>query len=375
MKIKEKPNSAQFNVTEHELYGEKMLLVTPKHMGCEWTKDNLIFRSSLWTQDWQPISLGFKKFFNWGEKSIVCPEPLSIMDTVAPSKIDGSLCIVSKYKGNLIVRTRGTIDAKKMKNGVEIDFLASKYPRAFSNTLLNQEEYSLLYEWVSPNNQIVLRYPEPDIYFIGVVKHEDYSYYTQKKLDEYAIEIGVKRPKVYHFGDFNEMIASISELKDEEGICLYFNNGQDIKKIKSFDYLKKHAFKSNCTYKNVLSMWIDSEKPTLKDIENKIINDFDFECWQMAEENVKFILKHYSIVNSKIENVNKFVSPLKNLTRKEAALKILSAYKGTLYSGIAFGLLDNEAIQNDNLKKLIMEEADKENVVVNQTSFSVEEIG
>jgi hypothetical protein len=373
-----KPDPENFNIVEHELFGEKMYLVYPNHIGSTWTKDNLIFRSSLWNSEWEPVSLGFKKFFNWGEKPNICEDATTLAGAKAISKIDGSLLISSRYKGNLILRTRGTVDARRMENGFELDLLLEKYPAAFRNEFIDSEKYTLLYEWVSPLNQIILKYPQPDIYFVGAVSHEDYSYVSQDKLNEWGKVFNVQRPKVYTFENITEMVASISALKDEEGICLYFNDDQDIKKIKSLDYLKKHAFKSNCTYKNLLSLWIEKGKPEISAFQEQITNDFDFECWQMSVENMQDILKHYGLVMSQIKLAADLADSVKGAPRKDAALKILEAFKGTPYSGVAFKYLDGKEISNDDLKKLIMMIAEKENILNRKPfkqAFSVEEEG
>ncbi len=72
-------------------------------------------------------------------------------------KLDGSLLIVSKYNGQYILRTRGTVDASIMANGHELEI--------FKNTILSKLadnndtwDYSVLFEWLSPINKIVLNY-------------------------------------------------------------------------------------------------------------------------------------------------------------------------------------------------------------------------
>jgi hypothetical protein len=44
-------------------------------------------------------------------------------------KLDGSTLIVSKYNGQYILRTRGTVDASKLANGFELEL--------FKSTILN----------------------------------------------------------------------------------------------------------------------------------------------------------------------------------------------------------------------------------------------
>lgn len=355
------PDTENFNIDEHELFGEKVFLVTPKLSGTEWTRDNLIFRSSLWTEDWQPVSLGFKKFFNWGEKPGVCPDPVNLERTWAMEKIDGSLLIVSQYKGHVIMRTRGTIDAHQMPNGYELDLLARMNPKVFDNHLLHTEEVSILYEWVSPTNQIILKYEKPELFLVGVVNHADYSYFMQREVDALAEIVGVRRPALHTFSSIEDLLRITADAKQREGICLYYNEGQDIKKVKSLDYLKRHAFKMNCTYKNVLSLWLDAGKTDIDAFEQRVTQEFDYECWLMAKENAEAVLRHYATVADSIRQVEELVTPLRGLVRKEAAAAILAKYQGTSYSGIAFKRLDGKDVGNDDLKKLILAQCEKEN--------------
>lgn len=236
-----------FTVKEYDLNGEKVFLVNPKHLGIPWSKDNLIFRSSVWSSNGEPVSLSFKKFFNWGERTDLGYTPFSVSANGGcqfVEKIDGSTLCVSHYKGQLIARTRGTLDATQLDNGYEIASLKERYPLAFSYTS-QHGNLSLIFEWVSPVNKIVIDYPEPDIYLTGVINHSDYSLWAQKDLDALAIQFGVKRPPTYYFKSIKEMLNNVSLFSGKEGVCVYCNRGQDIRKVKSEWYCKLHSFKSD----------------------------------------------------------------------------------------------------------------------------------
>ena len=87
MKIQlNKVDQDQFRILESSFYNLKAFLITPKSIKVKWTPKNLKFRSSMWTENGDPISLGFPKFFNWAE----CPDLRSI-----PSNLE-SVNIVEK---------------------------------------------------------------------------------------------------------------------------------------------------------------------------------------------------------------------------------------------------------------------------------------
>ncbi len=118
-----KIDTENFIVRKGLVAGEECTLVFPNHIGCKWSKDNMIFRSSMWNSEGSLISAGFKKFFNYGEQPDLVPHPESTRGAEAIMKVDGSLLTVSKYRGELIIRTRGTVSAYMHDNGPEIDIL------------------------------------------------------------------------------------------------------------------------------------------------------------------------------------------------------------------------------------------------------------
>lgn len=107
-----KESEEEFSFKEVEIAGDLCVLITPL-ISAKFTDLNKIYRSSIWrVSDGFPVSLGFRKFMNFNEQPAFEPvAPYYDKDFVLTEKLDGSCLIVSKYKGKLIVRTRGTISA------------------------------------------------------------------------------------------------------------------------------------------------------------------------------------------------------------------------------------------------------------------------
>lgn len=346
----------QFAVKPNLIAGDLCYLVYPLHIGAKWTKHNDIFRSSIWSKDGKPVSLSYKKFYNWSEQPDLHPHPKSIKDCVAVNKIDGSTLIVSYYKGELIARTRGTFDARGMDNGNEIDILKQKYPQAFDNDLLRSENYSMVFEWVSPQNIIVLKYgDEADLYLTNVIDHSDYSYWTQAKLDLFASKIGVQRPGYKKYESIDSLLQEVKILQGEEGVCLYFDGDQYIRKIKSEHYLAIHAFKSECSLEKIVDIYMSSDKKDFHSFQeeiNKSVN-YDYECMNVARGFISLTIDAYKEVLTIKDCMREFVEPLKKMPRKDAALKITSSYGNTNRASFAFTLLDGKELTKDQEKKLI----------------------
>lgn len=390
MKIQiEDVNQEQFFVNPHQLGDETVYLVQPKHIGAKWNKQNLIYRSSVWNAQGEPVSLSFKKFFNWGEQPDLAYTPFSMTANGGVSlmeKIDGSTLIVSLYKGNLIVRTRGTMDATRMdQNGDEIALLKEKYPQAFSFEVTKNETaaISYIFEWVSPKNKIVINYPEPDIYLVGIMSHLDYSYVSQEGLDMVASTLKVKRPRRFVFDDFTNMFEAIhaldyaetrklqspkeiiSDLKTKsstklsrefEGFCVYCNKDQDIRKVKSAWYLALHKLKSEVSsIDKVIDLWFTLDCPTYQEFYAYLHDHFDYEIAEACRGFTSKICQAKPEVENIIRGMNTFIErEIKALpTRKLQAVVIQQAYGNTNRASFLFKLLDGKSLSRDDIKKLL----------------------
>lgn len=344
----------QFYVNEHVLNGELVSLVIPQQIGAKWDKDNKVFRSSVWDSNGELISAGLPKFTNWGENPEVFPLPTSLNGATIVEKIDGSLLIVSKWKGQFILRTRGTIDAHQLDNGHELAiFEQTILPKLSANDTAETWDYSYLFEWVSPLQKIVLNYgDQPDWYLVGGVNHKRYDIWEQRFLDAYAHKWSMKRPTHYNFPTIEELLKNVELWQGKEGVCVYSNGGQSIHKIKALDYLIKHRFKSEATLENTLEIFFKYGQPAFQSFEEKLIQQFDYECYGMVRGYASSICDASKQVDQIVKGITSFVNPLKSLPRKDAAQAILSSYGTSGRSNMAFTLLDNKPLSTDQQKKL-----------------------
>lgn len=351
------PDHTQFNIKDCIVAGDECILVTPKDMGVEWTEENKFFRSSIWRKsDMKPVSLGFRKFMNYGEKPDF--EPLNSEDGVrAIQKIDGSCLIVSKYKDQLIIRTRGTVDATKLENGYEIAHLILKYPKAFDNEWLDSEHYTLLFEWTTPTNRIVLQEStEPTLWLIGMVIHGTYNYVCQFNLNTYAKEMGVERPKSYGIslgGSIEDIKKRIELLADIEGVVIYddapgYGSGQILKKIKTLRYLQLHrVFTGIKNVNHVVDLWIEHGCLSRDEFEAALSAAYDHELVVSIELLLNDMYGRWESIQTKLEDIKHTITRNLHLSRKEIAQLVLHEYK--IWASIAFEILDNKT---HNTKKL-----------------------
>ena len=347
-----------FMVHEHSLNGEIVYLVQPKHIGAKWKNDNLHFRSSVWNYNGELISASFPKFFNWSEQPDLSPVPNSLKHCTVVEKLDGSTLIVSKYNGQYILRTRGTVDASTMANGFELEL--------FKSTILSKLQdnndtwnYSVLFEWLSPRNVIVLRYSdEPMWKLIGFINHINYSLAQQDMLDAMAKKYDLLRPEIYTFTDITDMLQIVDKWQDREGVCLYSKNGQTIHKIKAAKYLLLHHLKSELSsLEKIMDVWLEQGMTDYQTFYNYIVTIFDFELAEQIKGTISRIVDGKKEVNKIVDGMNSFVNNrLRSLpTRKEQAQLVISSYGETNRASFLFKLLDGKSLGKEEYKKLLFQ--------------------
>jgi len=347
-------NPEMFMVHAHVIAGETCFLVQPQHIGCAWSQDNKHFRSSVWNSNGDLISAGFPKFVNWGEKPEHFPVPTSLKGATVVEKLDGSLLIVTRYKGEFILRTRGTVDARKLDNGYELDAFEPVLKHLKTYFMQETWEFSILFEWLSPVNVIVLRYgDQPEFRLIGRVNHKDYSLDSQDRLDVFAGTLGVDRPATYIFGSTEDLLAQVDNWKGREGVCIYSKGGQEIHKVKAATYLMLHRFKENATLENTVDLYVSYGQPSYGEFEQKLVQQFDYECFEMVRGFASSVVDAFKSVKEIEAGMIQFVKSLSGMSRKDAAMKITSSYGITNRAAFCFKLLDGKKFGNDEYKKLL----------------------
>lgn len=321
-----------------------------------WTSDNLQYRSSMWTVDGAPVSLGFKKFCNWHEQPAIDPVPTDLAQCNFYEKLDGSLLIVSKYNGQLIVRTRGTFNASTLLNGSEITELQNLYPKVFNNELVNSEAYTVLCEWLSPTNRIIIDYGAvPQLKLLAIVNNGNYKYFRQRAVDQWAKDLHVHRPLKYNVGtSVADVLSAIENGLGVEGVCCYYNNDQSIRKIKTLWYLALHALKNNCTLDNMLELFVQSKTTNLNDFYTYVCANVDYEIAEMALPLMRKICNAYNYYVEVFNGIMHYLTfhRLWYVDRKRAAIAIIEAYTKP-WQTLTFLLLDGQIVPEKMQIKLL----------------------
>lgn len=343
-----------FIVKEGLFLGKEAKLITP-NITAKWTKDNLIFRSSIWDLDGNLLSASFRKFPNLNENPEVFPIPASLEDTSIVTKIDGSTFIVDAIGYDVNVRTRGVFTFRSQDNADDFSYVLIKYPKIIEWILRNKEA-TLLLELMSPNQRIVLDPGDkPDLHLIGCISKNDYWLFPQWALDLIAEQIGVRRPEYHNCNNLDELVSYIKPRKDIEGVCIYSKGDQKIHKVKTDYYLKLHRAKSDIgSFPKVVDIFLESNTSTFDDFFKFVETNLDYELAKMASKDMAEIIEINERSAKIISEIKSVVEVLKPGPRKDAALRILELYQKDGLSSFAFNLLNGKEIEKKHLKELIL---------------------
>lgn len=329
----------------HEGLDEYLVLVTPNIDKVSWTAENLIFRSSVWDLYGNLVSAGFPKFFNWGECAEVSPPPTNLNLVRIVDKFDGSLLIVSKYKGEYILRVRGSIDTHSLNNHGDTDVFKERILPLLDNGE-DTWDHTYLFEWLSSAHKIVISYKDtPSFKLIGKVNHLDYSLATQDWLDSFAKKHNIDRPNVYSFDSIDRLITTVASWEGSEGVIVYSNGDQTLHKVKSAWYLNLHRMKSNiASLSKVLIIWNTLNRPNFETFYNYIKDTFDYELAEFAKKDISKVVSASEHLNNLISDIKNFVTTLSD-NRKESAQLIIEKYGNNgIIKSIAFDLYSGKDI-------------------------------
>lgn len=317
------PNPDEFTYKDVVVGGDPCWLITPNHIGTKWTSDNERFRSIIIRKsDNHVVSHGLKKFTNFLETPTFQPWN-NAWKVQGRYKYDGSCGIISKYKGEIIFRTRGTVDARSMPNGSEVDQLIAKYPKLFDNDLLNSETVTIITEWCTPTNIICIKeFPESTLVLLNIIVNETGEYFNQNDLDELAKKWDVVRPQVYEYDSIADCFADVEAWVGKEGVVLYSPDFQTLKKIKSEHYLSIHKLAMGMrSVWDVLEVFINSPRPsTVEEFSNYVETTVNYEVAIKIEEEIKKVITAYNRYQTTIQGIEGDMPYTKQLeTRKDQA--------------------------------------------------------
>ena len=305
----------------------------------KWDDITLQCRGLILDGEGNVIARPFVKFFNYNEVDVVIPDGVPQITT----KMDGSLIIVTSYKKELIVATRGSFVSDQAPMAREI--LENNYNLTY---MIHSSEghHTYLFELTGPKNRIVVNYKENKLTLLAVITNYNG---VEHNLEYYRGTAFIDVVEEYKVEWTKDVITKLQELNlpNEEGFVLKWSNGVRVK-IKFADYIKLHRIITGVNEKRIWELMRDNE-------------NIDELLKQVPEEFSDWIQGVVSKIGSNYMSISTecygFIADnkLREMSRKEAALLILKEEK--LFAPVLFELLDSK--EPKSIWKLIKPKTNK----------------
>jgi len=195
-----------------------------------WTPELLQCRGLVFDDQWQVVARSLPKFFNYEEHLGAEPVagPLPQGPFTVTEKHDGSLGILFKWKGNVVLATRGSFHSEQAERGMEI--LKSFYGGTVGQHV--DEEHTHLFEIIYPENRIVVNYGQREaLVWLTSIRLADGIEVNHRIGSDFG---GNPSLRVHDPEELRQR-----ELKNAEGYVLRYNTGQRVK-IKFAEYVRLH---------------------------------------------------------------------------------------------------------------------------------------
>lgn len=325
-------------------YHEKKLIDTKAHL----TEDLLIHnysRKVQYEEAWDDYTMAcrglitdlngnivarpLKKFFNMSQ---LYPPQIPNENFKVYNKEDGS-CIITYFapiENKFLCATRGSFTSEQ---AIRANVLIAK--QSYQNVLKEFNDFTFVFEYVSPNNRIVVKYDYEDLILIAVI-HKT----TGEELPIEKLDIDWRKAKLYTVGSLEEVRQR--ELNDTEGTVIMFTSGFRMK-VKNKEYLRLHRI---LTQVSNLDIW---ECLKLGNNLNQFLEDVpdEFDSW--VRETIKEIQdKALEILEPNKDLYNYELVNIKN--RKKIAEVILKNQKHNtkIIPSVCFALVD----EKDHMKPI-----------------------
>lgn len=247
------------------------------------------------------VSRAFEKFFNLNENLLVQQSNLDFTNAIKMNKRDGSLIISMVLNDKVYLKTKKSfysevaIEAQQTYKNLD-------YSLDFLIRFLDDEGYTTLLEYTSPNYQIVLDYgKEPTFMVLGARHKKTGVYYDMKTL-----EILCKLYEVPFIGfsecDIDDLLSKVKTETNIEGWVIQLQSGQRIK-IKTDWYRLRHSVKTKFRERDIAELVVNEQIDDIKsviiesgldislleEIETRVINEL-LEIQEYVDNAVKSVL-------------------------------------------------------------------------------------
>ena len=260
--------------------------------------------------------LSIHKFFNQNEYNKVMNR-IEVIE--AREKVDGSLITPIVLNNKVILKSKTSFTSSQATESTKL--LSDNYKAMILD--LYKDNLIPLFEYTSPQNQIVLFYPVDTLYLLQIRNNITGEYLPYKELEYIANKYDIKRVKIFNY-TFDKLLELAKTKEELEGWVIWdgSNNPNHFRKIKTKWYFNLHRIVApNNMLPHLLIQAFFNEK--IDDVLSLVKGERRTEVLDVTNK-----LKTYvNNVNNIIDKIYKDEKELFIKDRKTFALK----YKKSLY--------------------------------------------
>lgn len=263
------------------------------------------------------VSMPMEKFWNLNENPATMDLDLSTVVHVW-DKLDGSLISTYMCGDALYLKSKGSLHSDHATAAMAWLALEPEFHAAVEELALSN--YTVNFEWTSPDFRIVIGYEGPALRVLNVRNNEDGSYLPAEQVaflfDPWVVE-------EVHVDDPVQFVAEIPEMTNIEGYVIQLASDQLVK-IKTSWYLSLHRTKDTINSpRRLFEAVLDEASDDLR----SLFFD-DPQAIQMIADMEAFVADKF---NHMVDTVERFYERNKGMTRKEYAILGQQEFKGTFY--------------------------------------------
>lgn len=327
-------------ISHEEMFGHKLVMLKYDQIESSFYEPIVCECRGLVLDDTtnEVISFPFTKFFNFGEPTAAT---IDWKTAKVGQKVDGSLIKIVRLGDDVLISTNGTLDAFKAPVAEQIGCKFKSFGDIVKHVIVSKfgtmqlfisqlrENFTYMFELVSPYTRVVIPYKEADLWYL--VRRDNISFQEEHFSAKPFGDI-FKVPEVFPLSNVDQCLAATRAMPwDEEGYVVCDANFNRVK-IKSPSYLAVHNLKGEggvMSYRRAIEIVRANEIDEICSY---------FEEFRPALEECK--AKFWKIVEETENAWNEYLKIDDSLpTRKDKALWITKNFK---MPGIAFGLLDKK---------------------------------
>jgi RNA ligase len=298
------------------------------------------------------VSLPLEKFFNLNENPMTMGLNLSDVEFIH-EKRDGSLISTFFHEDMMCLKSKTAIASDQALEATKLLHKDQWFHDAVQRVA--SEDSTVIMEYTSPKNRIVLPYQECELRVLAVRSHYDLSYWSYDLLYEIFGPDHMVEDHTHMVDDPASFIQQIPTMKGIEGFVCGLGTGQRVK-IKTEEYFTLHRAKDSIqSNRRLFEVAVQGATDDLR----SLFYDDQYTLDRITE--MEKVAGH--ALNSMVHSVESFHKENKHLDRKSYAIKGQQELDRMgfncamrLYTG---GVPDYEEILIKNFKQFVEDEDDE----------------